>query len=213
MAHRRGPDNSVRIAISGTYSSLPWANVFHCQLSTTSSIIQADLDAWTTAFANAYKTSFGSMESQSVAFSLAKCTLYVPGNLALSSQQTMTGTGTVVGTTVADNSACKVLSWNTNVYWRGGKPRTYVPSVGVSDVVNQSQLTSAVLTNMQTLGNNFRTAVNALVQGTITSTVFGFVSFSSGSADRNPSVFFPITGAKAHPRLGSQRRRLGRWTA
>ncbi len=40
---------------------------------------------------------------------------------------------------------------------------------------------------------------------------FGFVSFNSGNAPRGTPLFFAYTGAKVHPRPGTQRRRLGKW--
>jgi len=211
MATRRGPDNSVRVAISGTIDGTNWANVFRAQLTTSSSIAQADLDTWTTAFQNAYKTRFAPLMFGVAQFALAKTVLYSPGGGILNSVVTMTGTGTAAGSVIQDDSACKVVSWSSTVYWRGGKPRTYLTAVPVADIQNNRELTSSAVTALTTAGAGFRTDVNALTSGTITGTSLGFVSFRSANADRVPAVFFPITGARVHKRLGTQRRRLGRW--
>lgn len=211
MASRRGPDNSVRIAISGTASSINWANVFHAQLTTSGSIAQADLDTWTTAFANQFKTSFAPRQTSLVNYTLAKATLYTPGGGQLSSSSAMTGAGTNAGATVQDQSAAEVISWLTTVYWRGGKPRTYLNGVTSVDMSGSANLSATAISNLTTAATGFRTAINALTAASITGTTLGFVSFSSGNAPRVPAVFFAFTGARVHTRLGSQRRRLGKW--
>jgi hypothetical protein len=207
----RGPDNSVRVTIQGTFGSNNWANVFHAQLTTSSAISQADLDTWLTSFQAAYKTRFAATSTTGCAYVLAKAICYTPGNTELISTIAMTGTG--AGSSPVPDAACStVVSWLTNVYWRGGKPRTYLPAP-LSANVNSDDHTvqSGTLTTLTTSANNFRTDVNALAPSTITATSFGFVSFTSGNAPRPTPLFFAITGSKCHPRLGTQRRRLGKW--
>lgn len=211
MASRRGPDNSVRISINGTINAVNWANVFYAQLTTSSSIIQADLDTWTSAFQAAYKTRLGAFECSNVLYASARAVLFAPGGGELLSVVSMTGAGTEAGTPIADNSMCKVISWLSSVYWRGGKPRTYLPQAATTDVTNNNQLVSGVVTNVTTAAQNFRNDINALTAGTITGTQLGFVSFQSGNTPRPTPLFFPFTGARVHPRLGTQRRRLGKW--
>lgn len=213
MAARRGPDNSVRVAITGNRVGVNWANVFWVQLSTSGSISQADLDAWTVSFANQYKTSFAPRQDNAVAYVLATSTLFTPGGGVLQSTSAMTGAGTEAGTGVQDNAICKVISWLTTVYWRGGKPRTYSPGAVTTDLATSIALTTTERTNMQTAASGFRTAINALTQGTITGTVLGFVSFTTGNAPRPTPLFFAFTGVRVHPRIGTQRRRLGKWIA
>jgi hypothetical protein len=211
MATSRGPDNSVRIAINGTQGVNNWANVFHAQLTTSSAIAQADLDTWTAAFAAAYKTRFAPYMSASVAYTLGKAVCFTPGNAELVSSTTMSGNGTEGGTQVSDYSAALCVSWTSSVYWRGGKPRTYLPGVCTNEVLNNFQVQGATVTGLKTSSANFRNDINALTSGTITGTTFGFVSFSSGNAPRGTPLFFPITGSNVHGRLATQRRRNGRW--
>jgi len=210
MASRRGPDNSIRVAISGTSGNTNWANIFHCQLTTSSSISQSDSDAWLNTFQAQYKTSFAAYVSNSVAFALAKSVIYTPGGSEIVSAVTMTGNGSG-GTIVQNNGSSAVLSWLSTVYWRGGKPRTYLPSLPNSFIQNADQLTPTAISNLKTQGAGFRTAVNAITQGTITGTSLGFVSFQTGGVQRTPAVFYAYTGCTVHTRLGSQRRRLGKW--
>jgi hypothetical protein len=212
LASRRGPDNTARIAIQGVRGVPPWANIFWVQLATSSSISQSDLDSWLTTFANQYKTSFAPRQDSATTYQLATATLFIPGGGVLQSTKAMSGTGTGGGAGIAENACSKVISWLSTVYWRGGKPRTYLGVPQTTEISGSTSLSAAEITALTTAAQGFRTAVNAIVQGTITSTVLGFVSFQTGNAPRVPPVFFAIAGAKVHPRLGTQRRRLGAWT-
>lgn len=212
MATRRGPDNSLRVAINGTCLGVNWANIFHAQLTTGSSIIQADLDSWVTSFAADYKTRFAGFQAANVAYVQAKAVLYTPGLTELISTQSMTGNGTNAAGQIGNNATASIVSWNTSVYWRGGKPRTYLQGTSATMATNGIDLTAATITALRSAAQSFRTDINALAPGTITGTSFGFLSFSSGNVPRVPAVFFPITGATVHGRLGTQRRRLGKWT-
>ena len=211
MATRRGPDNTVKTAISGTVNGVNFANIFHAQLTTSSSITQADLDTWTTSVQAAYKTRFAPSTGTTTLYTLAKTILYAPGGGALISSISMTGAGTG-GTMVHDTASCACISWLTSVYWRGGKPRTYLPQPLVTYLnADDHTITAAAETTLSTAAANFRTDVNALAPGTITGTTLGFISFSSGNAPRPTPLFFAVAGARAHGRLATQRRRLGKW--
>lgn len=212
MATRRGPDNSVRVSVQGTLNGVNWANVFRAQLTTSSTITQTDLDTWTGQFQTNYKSQLGPRQSTSVLYSVCKVVLYTPGGGVLSSVATMTGAGTEAGTALPNDATAKVISWLSTVYWRGGKPRTYLAGAVTADVTNNVSLTGTEISALQSAANAFRGAINALTAGTITGTSLGFVSFRSGNADRGTPLFFPITGSRVHPRLGTQRRRLGKWT-
>jgi hypothetical protein len=202
----------VRVAIAGTNLTPAWANIFWFQLATSSTISQADLDAWLVLVANQYKTNFAPRQTSNIGYKQATATLFVPGGSVLQSSSVMTGAGTNAGGNLADSSGCAVISWLTGVYWRGGKPRSYFAGIPTTDVSGSNILSGGAITNWQTAGNNFRTACNAFTQGTITSTLLGFVSFNSGNAPRTTPIFFSFNAAKVHPRLGTQRRRLGKWS-
>lgn len=211
MATRRGPDNSVRFSIAGTLNGVPWANVMWAQLTTSGTPTQGDLDTWLTAVQAAYKTQFAPNSQTYVLYTQAQALLFLPGALTLPSLIAMTGAGTGTLTSGDPSDVCWVISWQTGVYWRGGKPRTYIPAPTVGLRSDHRILTATAQTNLRTTALAFRTAVNAATAGAITGSSLGFVSFRSGGADRSPPVFFSYTDAKVHPRLGTQRRRLGRW--
>jgi len=141
----------------------------------------------------------------------AQATLFQTPPTALHSVHVINLAGTKVGTGISDNSACVVLSWASSVYWRGGKPRTYLPGIVNTDVVNGHTIATAADTEYTSAANSFLTLVNALSATGITQTQLGFVSFFSAKVPRNPPIFFPILAGSVHGRLGSQRRRLGAW--
>jgi hypothetical protein len=211
VASRRGPDNSIRFALQGTTGVSVWANVFWVQTTVSGTPPQADLDAILLAFSNAYKTRFAPLMSNDAAFKQAACTFFDPGGGIVQSALALTGNGTNGSSADSDAAASKVISWRSNVYWRGGKPRTYLAGSVAGDFSDPQTVTAGVRTTMVTNAAAFRTDVNALTHGAITTVTLGFVSFRSGNADRVPPAFFPISGAVAHQRFGTQRRRLGPW--
>jgi len=211
MASRRGPDNTVRVAISGDDTPTPWANIFYAQLVTSSTPSQADLDAWLTSFQAAYKTNFAPQIASQANFGLARAVLFVPGGSELISQIAMTGAGTGGSGGAYPASTGVLISWGSNVYWRGGKPRTYLPGFPAGNETTTFEITTGFQTSTTAAAVAFRTAINALTSGAITGTTLGFVSFRSGNADRVPPVFYSFTGAKVHRRMATQRRRLGAW--
>lgn len=211
MATRRGPDNTVRFSIGGTMSTVNWANVFWAELTMSGTPSVADLDSWLTAAAAAYATNFDSYCTSNALQSIAQAQLFLPSSGLVTSTIALSGAGSGSTSTADLDSSCAVVSWSINAYWRGGKPRTYLPALVGSLIVSERRLTSTAITNLTASAGAFLTAANALSSGAITDTTLGTVSFRSNNADRVPPVFFPYTGAKVHPKVGTQRRRLGKW--
>lgn len=195
----------------GTIRAQAAAMTYHAQLTTSSSISQADLDTWLTTFAANFKTDFQTQLPTDFAINYFKCVLYTPGGGELVSTITPTAWSGTASSISLSGSACAVVSWQSGVYWRGGKPRSYMPlfSNGVNS--GTDTLTSAFKTSLAAAAVAFKNHVNANTSGTITGSTFGFVSFQSGNAPRGTPLFFAIVGAVIHPRMGSQRRRLGKW--
>jgi hypothetical protein len=213
LAQHPGPPGTARVAITGNAAGEPFANVFWCNLTGGTTATQAELDAWNTSFYTAYATNLASLIVTGVTINTSTATLFQTTETALHSVHTGSNQGTFSDTPVHNNSSCKVISWISNVYWKGGKPRTYVPTVGQTETTDLKTLITTAVTKVAAQGAAFHNAVNALNSGSISQTQHGFVSFKSGGVFRPSPVFFPILGAAAHPRLGSQRGRLGPWRA
>lgn len=211
MAQRIGPPGSARVAVSGTHFGKPFANVFWCTLGGGTTASQAGFDEWNRAFHDAYYNSWKDSLSQSTVITSTQAVLFQATNQVLHTQYASTNGGLVSAPFVEDAAACTIVSWTSNAYWRGGKPRTYLPGVQQAYNSGNSALTIAGDTWYTDHGNTFHTAVNAIAATGITNTQHGFVHFFSAGVLLTPGVFYPITGATVHPRFGTQRRRLGPW--
>jgi hypothetical protein len=211
MPTRVGPPGSARVAISGTNSGHPYANVFWANLVGGATATQAALDAWLTGFGQAYINAFQPRMTSTVEVTLAQATLFQSATTALHSAHPETAVGVNAGQAMPNCATSVVLSWVTNAYWRGGKPRSYIPGLPVGDTVTDDRLTAAADTSWSNSAQQFLTAVNQLAATGITQTQLVLMSFQSGGAPRNPPIMFPVVGSTVHPRLGTQRRRLGPW--
>ena len=202
----------MRIAISGSFEGAKWANVFWTQHTVSGTPTQANVDTLAAAFAAAMNNRFKNHQMANTAYTQVKATFFTPGGGAINSVQPLTTVGTdVSGGNLPANCAI-VVSWKANVYWRGGKPRTYLVGVSTNDMnlaANSVALTSTAISAVDGNAALFLTDVNALTAGAITGTALGFVSFRTKNTDRPTPLFFPIIGHAVHARLGTQRRRLG----
>lgn len=204
------PQQTIKFVVSGAQGNANWANVFWVYVGGINQQ-QADLDGLTSAFGEMYFTQLGNILFPETIVQLCQGTFFNGPQQALHSLHAMTHAGTQTGSPINEKSACKVFSWNSNVYWRGGKPRTYIPGISSTDTTDGMTLTSGAKTAYATKAQSLHVAINALNFGNFTQCQHGFVSYHTGGTLRTPGVFFPITGGTAHGRIGSQRRRLGSW--
>jgi len=117
--------------------------------------------------------------------------------------------GTGSAATEVDSLAA-VVSWSFPATWRGGKPRTYIPGVPSNSFTGTNRLSATYIAALLTDAGTFISNMNGITVTPFGAVVFALQSFFSGNVARTPPVMFPITGAQVHPRINSQRRRLGR---
>jgi hypothetical protein len=180
-------------------------------LGTGSAITPADFASIVSSIGAQYTGAFIPHIAPSAATVQVAGTFYTPGGGVFQSVHPTAVTGGST-TGIDDNSACAVVSWLSTVYWRGGKPRTYLPALPQTFSTDGHSLTGTATAAFAADGNTFLAGVNALTHGTITSVELGMISFFSGNVPRTPPVFFAFTGATCHSRIATQRRRLGKWT-
>lgn len=211
---RRGPDNTCRVAVSGDISGAAnWANIFWFLLTTTAVPTQANLDTWLAAIRVAYGNNIMPLAGSSVTARLFHATFFSPGGGTVLSDNTNTLTGTGGTDSSTPASASVVLSWRIPSYYRGGKPRTYVPGLAASQLTDPNTIASTFVTTAKTNAEGFRTACNAASAGNITGTSMGTVHFRRGNVELSPPTFEAYSGSTVHSRIGSQRSRLGKWVA
>lgn len=104
-----------------------------------------------------------------------------------------------------------VISWIAGTYWRGGKPRTYVPFLAASAIAatGSGQLTSAFCTTAKTNAISFISDMNADLYTGTTGTL-SVVSYYHHYAFRVPPLTLAIQSASVLQRVGTQRRRIGK---
>lgn len=110
-------------------------------------------------------------------------------------------------------SVAACLSWQIASRYRGGKPRTYISGLtsAVSTTPGSNVLSTSTQTAMSTAGTDMLADVAALSTGSLGWTL-GTISYRTGGAERPEPPFVAYTGCIVHPRLDSQRRRLGKET-
>jgi hypothetical protein len=119
--------------------------------------------------------------------------------------------GTRVGTSFTAQVAC-VSSWTIARRYRGGHPRNYWPAGVTADSVDHRQWEGTARAAFQAAFEAFRVAINGLTVGTA-SVVMSSVSYRTAHALRPTPVVSPISAAVVHPRIDTQRRRLGKEAA
>jgi hypothetical protein len=104
------------------------------------------------------------------------------------------------------------LTWKASIFWRGGKPRTYIPGIPTSACANagSSLLLGSFTSAVQAQAGLFNLGVNGITSFSPNTVTLGFVSYFSRGAFRTPPVFFPFNNVVIHDRLDSQRRRSGK---
>ena len=201
--------NCVIAVLSGNIGNGTWSNVFHMQYTGTAPQV-ADLTtiggglvtAWTTNIAPLVPTTtsltgwvLADLTNQTAAQTRASITA-VPG--------TRTGTAN-------PNNCALVSSWQVNLRYRGGHPRTYWPAGVQADVTSGSQWSATFRTAALSGIGAFRTAVNALTHGTTTYKLI-MLSYYSNKVLRPQPLALLVNGVAIHGRVDTQRHRLGKET-
>lgn len=169
------------------------------------------MNTFTGNFYDAYKNNLLQFQSSEATLTQCAATYFPTGSpLVVVGDHTGSDAGSDSdGDPMPASIAC-CISWQSGVYWRGGKPRTYLAGLQDDVIVSPQFWNSTFRTNLATGADAFLSAVNALASGNFDSIQLGLVSFMSGGVARTPPLFFPFVGASVHPRIDSQRRRLGK---
>lgn len=201
------PPPLARVALSGTILTKPYTSVFYLDLGG-SSISSADLNTLATQIATLWNTDIASaVTADNVLTEVA--IVYVPsvGN-ELTGVWNGSHVGTNSGTTVNDASACFVVNFHINAYYRGGHPRMYLPGIGTTSITNGSDISAGAQSTITTAWTSFMNALNAYTTGGITSVAMGTCSFQSANLWRTTPIFRAYKSISTRSLLGSQRRRI-----
>lgn len=205
------PHNICRIAVTGDVGGQPWANIFYLETDEPGISTQAGALDMANAFrsaldaANLYEQFHSSLHVTQIS-----AVVQTTPDTAVQAQIASTLVGTGSGTVLPANTAV-VLSWLSSAFWRGGKPRTYIPGVQSGFADTNHSLLDASRTTFATQAEALRNNVNGITTPAVDKTTMGFVSYASGKVWRSTPLFLPFSGVVVHDRLGTQRRRLGPW--
>ncbi len=187
---------------------MPWTNVFYLNLTDDGTQTSADLKTVIDALMTSYNTNIVPRHCTTISVTDVKATWITGTSTALEYENSVNYTGALT-TDVNDASACIVVNWAINQYYRGGHPRTYHASIQTAQITNGSQVSSGVQTSTASAYNAWLTAVNALTATHISAVALGTVSFARGGNWRSPPVFYGYKGVSVRNFLGTQRRRIG----
>lgn len=127
---------------------------------------------------------------------------------AAGTEQTVAGQGTRAGGQFPLQVAL-VSSWNANIRYRGGHPRTYWPAGVPTDTSDARTWNTAAITAFQAAFEAFRVGVNGIPAGTAAAQMI-LLSYFTAHALRPVPLPVTIGGVTVHPRIDTQRRRLGK---
>ncbi len=204
------PSDIYRLAFSGTVGGQPFANIFHVK-GDNSIDSQAGMNDLVDAVASAAASSNPwSQFSNTVHVTQLQIVQQLDANTARKGQKSLTING-AVATAPLGAQAAVVLSWLSGAYWRGGKPRTYMPGVPATMIDTNHSLSDTLKADVISAAAGFRTAINAIKTPALDLLTLGVVSYASNKQWRTTPLFLGFTGVTVHDRLASQRRRLGPW--
>lgn len=200
---------ALRLRFVGSRAGKNWANVLHCSY-ISSLPVPADLNTLAASLAGLWNTRFAPQVDTGTTLTLTDLQDLSSATGAYGSSNIgHAGTGSAGSGNIA-NSVSAAVSWKISYHYRGGHPRTYLCGVPALAINDPRTLTSTYATALAAAMNGFITDVAALTSPSTGSLTLGMVSYYQHKALRPAGVYFPFSSAVVHPRLDSQRRRLGK---
>lgn len=200
--------NVVLFRLKGTYSGQPWNNIFHLQYTGAAPSV-ADLQTIGTSIVSSWTTNIAQLCIASVVLTgvdLADLTNPAASAASITANVPGTRTGSIITT-----GSAVVSSWQINIRYRGGHPRTYWPAGVAADITSGRLLSAGAQTAFNAAFANWRASLNALTSGSTTYKMV-IVSYQRNLAPRPTPLIFTVNGVTTHGRLDTQRRRLGKET-
>jgi hypothetical protein len=199
--------NVVKLAVQGTSSDLRWENVLHYVYGGAPPSLPS-VTGLAEAMFNEYVDAIIPLTSDDASIDQVVVT-----DLSSSSSNVGTyGTATPgsAGGETLPASVAVLASYPVTLRYKGGHPRSYIFAGVQADLQDQSNWTSAFITEITDAWGNFiATPVGDTISGT-TYTSQCAVSYRSADAYRETPVVMPITGFTILAPIASQRRRMRR---
>jgi hypothetical protein len=206
------PENTGRVAISGTFQDAAWVNIFYVLLTSADDITTSDVNDLAAMFDDPVSALYDTL-SEALHVSQIRLVFHRSDDTFLVGEHPMDITGSDSAVATSANDAA-VVSWPLGVSYRGGKPRTYFCGLTDADEATTQHLADGFRVALAANAADFRNAVNGFGGSGFTTCELGTVSYSVDDTWRDPPIFRTYVGDPVvHPRISSQRRRLGAWSA
>jgi hypothetical protein len=204
------PAGIAKIVHEGTIFLKNWANIFYVLLGSSGPISAPDFLNLVTQMHGAYGTNLQNWKHVGSNLNTTRG-IYVPTpGSEIVEEYTNIVPGATTSSTALPNNCAITGSWSIDAYYRGGHPRTYLDGGYDSQITNGADILPAEIAARETNFLAYASAVNGMTAGTITSVQLGTLSYARHNAWRPTPLFFRYQVVTVHPRLDSQRRRLGK---
>lgn len=205
----RPPQNAIRVALEGVYSTTKWANILWLNTAVSENPTSAQLLTVLEAIATSWGTNLAPLLTSAVTLQEVKGVWFGAADSEVVANDNADIDGTAEGSGCnAQVSVC--LSWVISAYYRGGKPRTYLPGIPQGALASVAYIATDNATAFQEAGAAMLADINALDSSPFTSIALGTFSFATGKEWRETPLFRAYEGCACHTRLDTQRRRLGK---
>lgn len=208
----------ARVAFSGTYDVVDWANVMHTYTPQVGAHTQQAADQLAIQMHNEFAAHFCPVLAQNLSLQQTQVTMYAPNDAAFESVVVSPAAGQDSGVGLPANVAL-VVSWSSNAHIRGGHPRTYLAGIVNDRIATGKSWSQQTIADFQAAASNFRQGVNNILLPIGGDVTLGYLqrfprrgSLQVPPIYLDPPIFWPFTGVSVHSRIDSQRRRLGRET-
>lgn len=196
----------LKVRLVGTKTSLTWNNVLHVRYAGPAPTA-TDLVTFGTAVGTLWNTAIAPICPADVTLTEVDVVDLTSATSAAGTAS-VTHAGTRVGSGLGGQVAV-VTSWLQSLRYRGGHPRTYWPGGTGADLQDGGHWTGAAVTQFKAASEAFRVGMNALTVGTASVQLIN-LSYRTLNAPRPTPLPVIITGSDVHPRIDTQRRRLGK---
>lgn len=197
---------ALKVRLVGTFYTRPWNNILHVQYSG-SAPTSGQLITYCNSVSNAWSTNIAPICPTVVTLTLVQAT-DLTNAASASGESVVTVPGTLAGQPLSIQVAL-VISWSINLRYRGGHPRSYIPAGVVAETQSGNLWSDTFRATAAASGQSFLTAMNAISVAGSPSFMIS-VSYKTGNAIRPIPTKNPIVAALVHPRIDTQRRRLGK---
>jgi hypothetical protein len=196
----------LKVRFVGNNQGFPWNCILHTQY--TGPVPQTtDLTNYANLLATAWNNDVAPLCATQIALTSVDV-IDLSSPTSASSTVTVNHAGSRVGSPLPASTAL-VSSWLAPLRYRGGHPRNYWPGGVQTDLGNVASWLGASLTAFQSGFAAFFTAINAApVAGGSAHLIL--LSYKSGGALRPTPLPVIVQGVTVHPRIDSQRKRLGK---